>query len=116
VPDVRDPLGVRDVVRFVQVMQGYVDPVAPLTKSKVEDMADILSQFEEALEALTVVVDVKTKQGKIIPTRELAVRCLAIGQAFARGEGDEADSQGFSNLGDMATELADTLYQYATEA
>jgi hypothetical protein len=105
----------RDVVRFVQVMQGYIDPVAPLTKDKVEDMADILSQFEEALEALTVVVEVKSKSGKVIPTRELAVRCLAIGQAFARGEGDEVDSQGFINLGDMATELADALYSYATE-
>jgi hypothetical protein len=108
--DVRDPLGLRDVIRFVDALQDkYVTPGKALPAAKVKEMADILEQFQEALLALDVIVDVDSKN------KELGVRCLIIGQAFIRGEGDRVDTQGFLELGDQATELADVLYDYATE-
>jgi len=108
--DVRDPIGLRDVVRFVDVLQSeYIKDGKAIPAGKVKEMASILEQFQDALASLDLVVNVDSV------TKELAVRCLSIGQSFARGEGDVPDESGFLPLGDNATELADALYTYATE-
>ena len=108
-PDVRDPLGLRDVIRCVQVIEGYVDPGAALSKGQVVELKSLVEQFLESLEALDVIVTVDG------PLSELAARLLALGQAFARGEGEKRDETGFLVMGAMAPELADHLYKYATE-
>lgn len=108
--EVLDPLGLRDVVRFVDALQiKYIGPGKALSAAKVQEMGSILEQFQEALAALDVLVENDST------TKKLGARCLSIGQAFVRGEGDEVDEFGFLQLGDQATELADELYRYASE-
>jgi len=109
VSDVRDPVGMRDPIRCIQVVEKLLEGKRTLQADDLRAVRAGLSKLLASLNALDLAVDVQDDQD------ELTCQLLSIGQAFARGEGREEDEDGFLKLGDMATELADQLYAYATE-
>lgn len=107
--DVRDPLGMRDPLHWVTQIEEALSGKRNLQGQDLAAVREHVASLLEALNALDVAVEVQDEQD------ELACQLMSIGQAFARGEGRETDEDGFLKLGDMATELADRLYAYATE-
>lgn len=107
--DLKDPLGVRDVVRKIQRLEALV-PTSKKTADRAElvKIRSAIQDVMKSLEGLNLVFE----DG--IPQCGLASQMFSAAQAFVRGEGVQLDDSGFLVLGDLATEIADELYKYAS--